>query len=413
MNINPTMRVGYVLKRYPRYSETFIINEILAHEASGLDIEIFSLLPPTDTHFQNVISQVRAPVNYLPYAGIKAMDFWSALEEASYVLPGFWSALKVARGENHRDVYQAAVLAKAVRLNGINLLHAHFATSATAVARLASFFSDIPYTFTAHAKDIFHEEVEHDDLHKKLTDAKSVVTVSNYNIDFLKENYGSAAERVVRIYNGLNPELFPNKNSNHRQTNIIAVGRLVEKKGFADLIEACAILFNKGLQFSCMIIGTGTLDAELSIQIERLGLEDTVKLVGPRPQNEVVKHIQDAMVFAAPCVIGSDGNRDGLPTVLLEAMALGTPCVSTDVTGIPEVIRHGETGLMVPQHNPDALADAVENLFVDTSLRVKLATNARHLFESEFDVSKNAAQMRRVFKQAVNSNPDQTREISQ
>src|SRR5690606_12661002 len=147
-----------------------------------------------------------------------------------------------------------------------------------------------------------------------------------------------------------------------RPRQIVSVGRLVEKKGFDVLIDACAIMADRGVDFNCRIVGTGELEAELREQIARLGVEQHIELTGPRPQREVIDLIQNAAVFAAPCVNGSDGNRDGLPTVLLESMALGTPAVSTDVTGIPEILRDGETGLMVPQHDAHALATALERL---------------------------------------------------
>jgi colanic acid/amylovoran biosynthesis glycosyltransferase len=138
----------------------------------------------------------------------------------------------------------------------------------------------------------------------------------------------------------------------------------------------------------------------LRTRIARLGLEDRVELLGPRPQSELVRLVQDAAVLAAPCVVGADGNRDGLPTVLLEAMALGTPCVSTDVTGIPEVIRGGETGLMVSQRDPAALAESVGRLLEEPDLRARLAERARRLVEAEFDVNRNAAQLRELFQTA-------------
>jgi len=135
-------------------------------------------------------------------------------------------------------------------------------------------------------------------------------------------------------------------------------------------------------------------------QIESSRLQSRVELAGPRPQSEVIALVQSAAVLAAPCVVGADGNRDGLPTVLLEAMALGAPCVSTDVTGIPEVLRDGETGLMIPQHDPASLADALERLLVNPTLRVQLAQAARRLMEAEFDVHRNAAHVRDLFQRA-------------
>ena len=389
-----------MVKRYPRYSETFIVNEILAHEAAGVELEIFSLLPPEDGHFQDVISRVRAPVTYLPSKGLKVAEFWSVLEQAGEIFPDGWLSLEAARGEDVRYVYQAVVLAREARLRAISHLHAHFATAATTVARLAARFAGLPYTFTAHAKDIFHESVRPADLRRKLADAAVAVTVSDYNIAYLRESYGPAARHVRRIYNGLDLERFPYRSPRERPLRIVGVGRLVEKKGFVDLIEACAILADEGRRFTCRIVGAGEQEVELRARIAGLGLEDRVELLGPRPQSELVRLVQGAAVLAAPCVVGADGNRDGLPTVLLEAMALGTPCVSTDVTGIPEVIRDRETGLMIPQRDPAALAGSIGRLLEEPDLRVRLADRARRLVEEKFDVNHNAARLREVFQTA-------------
>jgi glycosyltransferase involved in cell wall biosynthesis len=405
-----SMCVGYVLKRYPRYSETFVVNEILAHEAAGLDIKIFALRPPSDTHFQNIISQVRAPVTYIrkPIQGrvsdslnslapTAASYFWAELQEASKVMPEFWSKLAFAQGEQASTVYQAAWLAQEVKLKGITHLHAHFGTVATSVARLASHFTGVPYTFTAHAKDIFHESVEFADMKRKLQDAATVVTVSDYNLDYLHKTYNLDANQVQRIYNGLDLQQLQYASPTERPPLIISVGRLVEKKGLSVLIDACNILKQKNYEFQCQIVGTGSLESALHQQIIDLGLQSIVKIVGPRPQNDVFQLLQQAAVFAAPYVIGKDGNRDGLPTVLLEAMALGTPCVSTDVTGIPELVRDGETGLIVPQHDAEQLAIALGKFLTDSVLRVKLATQARQLIESEFDIHRNTGVLRELF----------------
>jgi glycosyltransferase involved in cell wall biosynthesis len=292
------------------------------------------------------------------------------------------------------------VLARETRRRDIDHLHAHFATASTTVARLAARFARIPYTMTAHAKDIFHESVRPEDLRRKLQDAAATVTISDYNLDYLHDNYGPAAEGVRRIYNGLELERFPYKEPRGRVPEIVAVGRLVEKKGFADLIEACSLLRDRGVEVRCQIVGIGEQEPELRAAIEHLGLGNRVELPGPRPQGDLIKAVRRAAVFAAPCLVGGDGNRDGLPTVLLEAMALGTPCVSTDVTGIPEVLRNGETGLMVPQRDPAALADAMERLLADPELRVRLAGRARRLVEAEFDVRRNAALLRETFEAA-------------
>ena len=404
------MCIGYVVKRYPRYSETFIVNEILAHEAAGVDIHIFALRPPEDTHFQDKISQVRASVTYLrkPAQGrvipslitlspTPASYFWAELQEAARVIPDIWTKLDYAIGERSSVVYQAIWLAQEIRRRGITHLHAHFGTVATNVARLAAYFAEIPYTFTAHAKDIFHESVNPEDLRRKLRDASTVVTVSDYSVAYLQEQFGQDARKVQRIYNGMDLSELQFCLPTERSPKILSVCRLVEKKGLSYLIEACALLRQWGCEFTCQIVGTGDLEKELRSQIQTLNLAGWVELTGPRPQREVFELMQSAAVFAAPYIIGKDGNRDGLPTALLEAMALGTPCVATDVTGIPEIIRDDDTGLQVAQRDATALAQALQKLLTSSALRERLATQARALVETEFDITQNAAVLRTLF----------------
>ena len=397
MSFREPPRVGYVLKTYPRYSETFVVSEILAHEAAGLPVEIFALRPPSDSYFQDIISRVRSPVTYLPVEARRPSDFWETLVEGGQELPRLWTVLKSSDQEESRDVFQAVLLALEVRRRGISHLHAHFASVATTVTRLASAMAEIPYSCTAHAKDIFHESVDIDGLRRNLASAKAVVTVSDFNVDHLRRSHGPAAATVRRIYNGLDLQQFPFDASHRSSPRILAVGRLVEKKGFSDLVAACALLRERKRDFSCEIIGTGPLEDAIRAQIEDLGLCKHVALLGPQPQSEVIARIRAAAVFAAPCVDGSDGNRDGLPTVLLEAMALGTPCVSTDVTGIPEVVRDSATGRLVRQRDAVALASAIEEMLNRPELSACLARQARSLIESDFDIHRNATEIRRLF----------------
>jgi glycosyltransferase involved in cell wall biosynthesis len=407
------LRVGFVVKRYPRYSETFIVREILAHEQAGLAIEIFAMRPPNDGHFQDLIARVRAPVNYLyfPAEGLlpeqlsavmlRANSFWEALSKTSTVLPRFWSALEGVRQEEASNIYQGAQLAYQVRQKGIQHLHAPFANEPATVARLGARFAGVSFSFTARAKDIFHETVQPDNLRNKLKDAAAVVTVSDYHVNYLRSTYGPLAARVQRIYNGLDLEEFPYQSPLDRPPLVVAIGRLVEKKGFADLLQACALLSGRVPSFTCQIFGSGVLKTELRAQIERLGLRGRVEMMGPRPQGEIIKAVQGAAVLAAPCIVCKDGDRDGLPNVIQEALALGTPVVSTNVTGIPEVVRHGETGLQIPQHDPPALARALERLLADGELRVRLATAARRLIETEFDIRRNTERRRALFRDAA------------
>lgn len=398
MSITKPLRIGYVVKRYPRYSETFIVNEILAHEAVDLKIEIYSLQHTPDEHFQDALAWVKAPVKYFTVEGLTADDFWRALRESGEVLPAFPAVLSTMWDEEVSQIYQAMLIAVEARHKSVCHLHAHFANEATTVTRLAARFAELPYSFTAHAKDIFHESVRSSIMRQNLADAAAVVTVSEYNLEYLHRIYGADASHVQRIYNGLDLTLFPFKSPQDRSPSIIAVGRLIEKKGFADLIDSCALLAGRGLSFRCQIIGEGSLEDDLHAQIERLGLRGHVQLTGPLPRSEVVKRVQDAAVLAAPSVVAGDNNQDGLPTVLLEAMALGTPCISTNVTGIPEVLLDGETGLMVGQHDSPGLAAALERLLTDPVLRIHLSNQARHLIEAEFNIQRTTSQLRAIFE---------------
>ncbi len=184
------------------------------------------------------------------------------------------------------------------------------------------------------------------------------------------------------------------------------MGRLVEKKGFHILIEAIRLLRAEGRDVQCRIVGDGEERENLAQQIAAAALEGSVRLIGSLPQSEVVREMRSAALLACPCVVGSDGNRDGLPTVLLEAMALGLPCVATDVTGIPELVRDGETGFLVPDGDPEALSDAIVRALDDADLRQRLSRQARALIEREFDVTRNAAALREVFAAAMTGGAD-------
>ena len=178
---------------------------------------------------------------------------------------------------------------------------------------------------------------------------------------------------------------------------ILAVGRLIEKKGFSYLVEACALLRAKGVRFRCEIVGGGEIESDLRKLILECGVGDCVRLCGPMSQSDVKQKIRGAMLLAAPCVHAQNDDRDGLPTILLESMALGTPCISTPVTGIPEVLRHAKTGLMVAERDAGALADACEKMLVDQVLVDNLVQNARQLIEERFDIDKNTTEIRAFF----------------
>lgn len=416
-SVGRPLHIGYVLKRYPRFSETFVVNEVLAHEQAGARLDLFALGPVEETHFQDGISRVRAPVMRIPGKPRSAAALWQSIVAAQRCLPHFDPRLAAACDASGELVAQAIDVAMAAHERGIEHLHAHFATQATTVARMAAAFSGLRYSFTAHAKDIYFDYEEPVDMAGKLRDAAFAVTVSDYNLAWLHDRYGAASANAVRLYNGIDLARFawraprPIESLSGADADpvcapIIAVGRLVPKKGFEVLVDAIALLATHGLKPACTLIGDGPLRESLQQRVDALGLSSRITIAGLRPQPDVIEAMRSAAMVVAPCTVSADGDRDGLPTVLLEAMALGAPCISTRVAGIPELVRDGETGLCVAPGDPAALAVAMQRLLADSSLRQALSQRARRRIECDFDVKLSAAMLRRLIARACRSDAD-------
>ncbi|NUR09985.1 MAG: glycosyltransferase family 4 protein [Nocardioidaceae bacterium] len=382
-------RIGYVLKMYPRFSETFVVTEMLAMEAHGAELSIFSLRTPNDARFHESLSRVRAAVTYVPTLS-KQVEMWAALSACRELHPaGFDAAIGDILAATAGDACQAISLASLVREHGITHLHAHFGSVAAGVARLAARISGITYSLTLHAKDIFHEEVDEDALAAKMRDAAAAITVSDFNEHYLRERYGDATHSLVRIYNGIDLSAFTPSRPVDRPPVVVGVGRLVEKKGFHHLVDAVGELRERGRPLHLDLIGTGEDEQALRARVTSLELDDRVTFHGPLTQDETRERVRGAAVLAAPCVVGADGNRDGLPTAILESLALGTPVVATPVTGIPEAVMDGRTGLLVPEGDVPALADALVRLVDDSDLRCRLAEAGRAHVEAHFDAQAN------------------------
>jgi glycosyltransferase involved in cell wall biosynthesis len=387
---------AYILKMYPRFSETFIVSEILAREAAGDRIEIFSLRPPNDPRFHPELARVKAPVTYIarPKSAERVWETFRAAEAAG-LAPAVSRVFAELATTDTNDAIQAINLAVALQNRNIRHLHVHFASIPTTVARLASAITGIPYSFTAHAVDIFVETVD-DDLRTKFAQAHHAVTISEYNLRFLRRRFPDVTSRLHLVRNGLELDRFPYRDPRPigATVRVAAVGRLVEKKGFQHLMPAAAELVAHGVPLDLRIAGTGLLAAQLQSAVEQLGLADHVRLLGPQTQDQVHELLDSCDVFVAPCVVAADGNADGMPTVLLEAMATGAPCISTAVTGIPEVVHNGRTGVLTPPGDPHLLAQAIRRMSAPSTNRVSLARNARALIERDYDVRHQAEMLR-------------------
>ena len=397
--------LGYVLKRFPRISETFVAAEIIELERQGERVTIFAVRRPDEPFAHGFLREMKANVVYLPYRPIRQpVRVAGAVARVVTSDPRGWiraarMSLWPPRLTGWRHLLQATVLRDEMRRAGVSHAHAHFATTAARLANLAWHMGGPTYSVTAHAKDIYHEEVRVDHLRDKLSGATFVATVSRPNRDYL----GSILDGRSRLHvipNAVALErVGPARANRSASALVVAVGRLIEKKGIADLVHACGLLVERGVDVRLEIAGDGPLRIELEQAAARWGAN--VIFHGALPHEAVLALYRRAAVFCLPCVVASTGDRDGLPTSVLEAMALGVPVVTTDVNGLRELVVDGRTGLVVPERDPQALADALARLLGDTALAEQLAAVARQLVESRYSLERSVAELRALFPEAA------------
>jgi glycosyltransferase involved in cell wall biosynthesis len=397
--------VGYVLRKFPVLSETFILNEILGLEARGMKVQIFALAPGRDPRFHQGLSRLRASISYVPgFDNPRPL-----LQHASRAARRFGApyrrvlarVLMSGRPSLFYRMLQAGWVAERAARMGIPRLHAHFATRATTVANLASAMSGIPYSFTAHAFDIYKTNARPRVLRRKIEAADFVITISEANRRFLEEIAGQARRKIVLLHNGIDLSRFaPNGRPDPSPFRILSVARLVEKKGLGVLIEACHELHKRELPFQCSIIGRGRMRPKLQELITRWDLKRNVKLLGARTQDEVLDEYHRSHLYVLPAVVGSDGNREGLPVSIVEALACGLPVISTPVAGIPEVVQHEQNGLLVGEHDSLGLADALERIIKDQALQRRLQDRARPSVVPVFDTERTSQTLEALLREA-------------
>ena len=414
-------RVAVVVKGWPRLSETFIAQEILALERRGIGLAIVSLRRPTDRFTHPIHAEIRSPVHYLPEylheAPLRVLRAWTAARR----LPGYprarstWLA-DLARDRTRNRVRrfgQAAALA--VELGGVESIHAHFLHTPASVARYASAMLGIGWSFSAHAKDVW--TTPEWEKREKLADARFGVTCTRANLDHLAA-LAPSPEVVELVYHGLDRGRFPARAAQRSRPSgdgsdasnpvrILTVGRLVEKKGFDDLLAALAMV-SPALAWTLDVVGGGALEAGLRRHAAALGIGGRVRWRGSLPHDRVVGHFAGADLFALASRITPDGDRDGLPNVLMEAQLLGAACVATRVSGTPELIEHEVNGLLVPPRDPVALAGALERAIVDPALRGRLAEAGRRVVTTRFSFEEGVARIaaRLTAPSIPSANPD-------
>lgn len=384
--------VGMLVKRFPKLSETFVLEEVLVLERLGVPLRIYTLAPPSDDVTHPAVAQVRAAVLQLPASPMREPLRFAArhLREAAAAPWRYLQALTkaAARGRaGWRDFARAGWLAGQLREDGVAHLHTHFISTPADVAELVSAMSGMPFSISAHAKDIYLSRPA--DLNRKMHAARFTVTCTEFNCHSLRRIAPTA--NVQRMYHGIDAGVFhPARRAvTSLVPLILSVGRLVEKKGLDMLIDACRMLRGRGVPFRCEIVGYGAERGRLAALIEHHGLDDQVQLSGKLNREQVIDRYAHAAAYVQPSRVAADGDRDGIPNVLLEAMAMGLPVVATRISGIPEVVKHRHNGLLVGAEDPSAIADAVQQLIETPALAAQLGRNARHTVTHDFDNDRN------------------------
>lgn len=406
--------LGMILKGYPRISESFISSEIVRLESMGVPIRIFSIRQPRENFSHRHVAEIRADVTYLPEY---VLPHWRTLLHSN-------GSLWVRLGRHYPKCFARAVLRSwerrglatvrhflqaghltATRLLDSNVghLHAHFCHTPTSVALFSSELTGLPFSFTAHAKDIYTSEP--DQLARKIAAARFVVTCTRYNARYLADiaRRGGASTPIHTIYHGIDLDFFsfgpsPSWGPPYR---ILSVGRLVPKKGYDDLVNALTILEGAGLDFEFVHIGSGELEESIRQSIRRAELDRRVRLLGTLSHDEVLAHYRKAHCLALACRVADNGDRDGIPNVLVEAMAVGVPVVSTRVSAIPELVEDGLTGTLVEPGQPVAMAGAIARVLSRPGPQVEMLRRARKKVESEFDQRRCVERLFELFSSAL------------
>ena len=392
------MRVVYFVSLFPCWSETFIVREIRALIDLGTDVHIVSLKPPREAMMQSDAEKLLDRVIYPP--GKARALLLAAAELLRHPLRSFTELVQIACGLRRQPQalvktlvtwWRTLAMLRPVRRLQPDHLHAHWATYPSTAAMFAAGRLRLPFSFTAHAHDIFLEDQL---LASKLARAKFSVTISQYNRTFLADRVSRALlDRMRVIHCGVSPQDYAFTPQDRQPGLILAVGRLDPIKGFEHLIDACGLLMARGVEFSCCIIGEGPLRESLARHIARAGLQHKVQLLGARKQEDVRALLSRAAVFALPCVITPQGDRDGIPVALMEAMACGTPVVSTRVSGIPELVTDKVCGLLAEPGDAADLAHCIEHQLRHTAEVQARVLEGRHKVVTEFSITAEAAKL--------------------
>jgi glycosyltransferase involved in cell wall biosynthesis len=400
--------VAYFINYFPNLIETMIYREVEALRGLGYEVHTFSIrrpddaLIPADAHalaastlYILPLAIPRLIVRHLRALARHPLRYWQVSWE---VLTGTHARLRDRFRTLCHFVEAVTVLPEIERLQ-IDHLHGHWAVGATTVAMVVSRFLDIPFTFTAHAYDIWREQLL---LPEKLSAAARTITCTGCNRQHLIDAHGGDPAKIRVVYHGLDLLRFVARpRVAGSDPVILSVGRLVEQKGYDRLLRACAALAMEGERFQCRIVGDGPLRGKLEALARELHLDDRVRFVGKMFHDELIEQYAAADLFALLCVPASDDDRDGIPNTLIEAMAMELPAVSTRFSGVPELVTDGETGLLVDTDDHDGAVAALRVLLRDSDLRHRMGVAGRRRVRDAFTIEASTAALDETFQSFI------------
>ena len=407
-------RVVYIVRSWPRLSQTFIVNEVLALERRGVSLDVVSLVRSGETVVQPQVADVRAPISYLDQPESRGRLHRSVFAAA----PGRYLAalalvlrrpgLAAGYGDcSALECFNQAVwVAAHIRMTRATHVHAHFAHDPALVGMLAAGLADVPFSFTGHARDLY--QIPARSLAARAACATTLVTCCEANVTFIRETLPDGARIPVEvIHHGVDLDRFvPSVSRDDDGVPVlVSVGRLVEKKGFDDLLRALARIESP---FSLRIYGDGPLHDELVRLRDDLGLAGRVDFMGARDSDEVVAALTGANAFVLTPTTTEDGDRDGIPNVLVEAMACGLPVVTTTAGGITELVGHDVNGLLCDPEDVAAIARSIDAVIADPELRRRLGAAGRRTAEADFDVNMAAARLETIYSSRAQSSRAQS-----
>ena len=390
-------QLAYLFERFPAFTKTFCAREVAELYRQNYRVPVFSIRRPNDERPVNIPLEEVA-IHYLPDSNspfFKIPTRWAARRFTDY-----WQK-EVDNRDKHR-FFEAIYLGNRLKKAGIKHLHVHFAGMAARTAWWIKKLFGINYSFTGHANDIFIEKPnQRVPLKSLVAEARFVVSVSDYGVNYLTSRFPLAASKIYRVYNGIDLAQFTPAEPGVQPVRIISVGRLIPKKGYGDLIEACGLLYKQGLDFRCTIIGGGPEHLPLRQLIEARSLDQMIELVGPKSQTEIVELLTQSQIFVFPARRDEAGDQDNLPTVLIEAMAGGLPIVTSSLAGIPEIITDQINGILVPQRAPEALASAIRSLLLDPKKREKLGASGLSTAREKFSLAATVQELIAIFESQI------------